>query len=79
MDVNGLMLNRLVAGTGFAVLLAMTTVAGQAPVDVHTLGPQVGQAAPPISGVDQLGREQTLASIMGEQGAMVVFYRSADW
>jgi hypothetical protein len=57
----------------------MLSPAAQAPVDVGKLGPQVGQTAPAFSGVDQSGRTQTLTSIMGEQGAMLVFYRSADW
>lgn len=47
--------------------------------DVTTLGPQVGDELPPFSGVDQFGRTQTLQSIMGSKGAMVVLYRSADW
>ena len=49
------------------------------PVDPDTLGPRVGVAAPTFSGVDQFGRTHTLASVLGEQGAMLVFFRSADW
>lgn len=48
-------------------------------VDVHRLGPQVGEIASPFSGVDQFGRTQTLSSVMGPAGTMVVFFRSADW
>jgi hypothetical protein len=42
-------------------------------------GPAAGSPAPDFSAVDQAGRTQTLKSIMGPKGAMLVFYRSADW
>jgi hypothetical protein len=42
-------------------------------------GPRVGTAAPAFSGLDQFGRERTLESLMGRNGVMLVFYRSADW
>ena len=42
-------------------------------------GPEIGNAVPAFSLPDQNGRVQTLASIAGPKGAMLVFYRSADW
>ena len=48
-------------------------------VDVSKLGPQVGQRVPDLSLKDQTGKVQTLQSIMGPKGAMLVFLRSADW
>ena len=42
-------------------------------------GPDVGQPVPAFSAKDQDGRNQTLKSIMGPKGAMLVFFRSADW
>jgi hypothetical protein len=42
-------------------------------------GPEVGQQVPAFSATDQEGRTQTLKSIMGPKGAMLVFFRSADW
>ena len=42
-------------------------------------GPEVGQQVPTFSAMDQDGRTQTLKSIMGPKGAMLVFFRSADW
>ena len=48
-------------------------------VDVASLGPQVGEKIPDFTLPDQHGRIQTLDSIMGERGAMLVFHRSADW
>ncbi len=49
------------------------------PVDVSTLGPQVGERVPDFALPDQHGRIRTLDSIMGEKGAMILFHRSADW
>jgi hypothetical protein len=53
----------------------------QAPpaVDTSKIGPQVGQVVPPIRGTDQSGKTQTLASLAGANGTMLVFFRSADW
>lgn len=48
-------------------------------VDVATLGPQVGQRALDFRLTDQHGRPQTLASVAGPKGTMLVFFRSADW
>ena len=42
-------------------------------------GPAVGSPLPDFSAPDQAGHSQTLNSIMGPKGAMLVFYRSADW
>ncbi len=56
-------------------------LAGQAPAVVETakLGPQVGAVVPAFTGVDQFGKPRTLASTYGPKGAMLVFFRSADW
>jgi hypothetical protein len=69
-----------------AVILAVLITAGIAaqtppaqPADVERLGPQVGDVVPGFSAPDQFGRAQTLTSIMGANGAMLVFNRSADW
>ncbi len=47
--------------------------------DVTTLGPQIGEQVPEFSLSDQAGRRQTLRSLMGKDGLVLVFYRSADW
>ena len=69
-----------------AVILAALITAGIAaqtpptqPVDVERLGPQVREVVPDFSAPDQFGRTQTLKSIMGPNGAMLFFNRSADW
>jgi hypothetical protein len=48
-------------------------------IDVSKLGPQVGERVPDFSLKDQNGKTWTLQSIMGPNGAMLVFFRSADW
>lgn len=64
-------------------LMLVVGVAGQEPersaIDVDTLGPQVGTRVPDFSLLDQTGRRRTLQSIMGPKGAILVFFRSADW
>jgi hypothetical protein len=48
-------------------------------IDVTQLGPQVGEIVPDFSLPDQNGEIWTRDSIMGPQGAMLVFVRSAEW
>jgi len=42
-------------------------------------GPEVNSRIPAFSLPDQNGTVQTLASLTGPKGALLVFYRSADW
>lgn len=42
-------------------------------------GPGVGSILPSFEAPDQNGRLQNLKSILGPKGALLVFYRSADW
>lgn len=60
-----------------AVLLGCAT-AGWSQNTVKT-GPAVGSKVPDFEAVDQNGASYTLRSIMGPKGAMLVFFRSADW
>jgi hypothetical protein len=48
-------------------------------IEVASLGPQVGERVPAFSLPDQNGQIQTLESILGPRGAMLLFHRSADW
>ncbi len=52
---------------------------GRQRVDVAKLGPQVGERVLDFSLPDQTGKTRNLQSVMGPRGAMIVFYRSADW
>lgn len=64
-----------------AVLSATAGVAAEQAiaVDVARIGPQVGDAAPAFTGVDQFGKTHTVTSSSGPKGVMLVFFRSADW
>lgn len=42
-------------------------------------GPEIGTKAPEFELRDQNGVSHTLASLLGQKGAILVFYRSADW
>ncbi len=71
---------KLIAGILITGLTSMSF--GQAPrqkIDVSKLGPQVGERVPDFNLKDQNGKTQTLKSIMGPKGALIVFVRSADW
>jgi cytochrome oxidase Cu insertion factor (SCO1/SenC/PrrC family) len=64
------------------ILFAATTVVGQpAPpkIDVTKLGPQVGDRIADFRLQDQNGKVWTRDSLMGPNGLMLVFSRSADW
>jgi len=53
--------------------------AAKAPLNLSTVGPQIGQQVPEFRLMDQNGRAWTRDSIAGPKGAMLVFFRSADW
>jgi hypothetical protein len=63
------MLGVLVCVLSFAVLYGQS---------IKT-GPEIGHTVPAFSAQDQHGRTQTLKSIMGPNGGLLVFFRSADW
>ncbi len=48
-------------------------------IEVEKLGPQVGTMVPDFNLPDQHGAPRSLKSLMGPKGAIVVFFRSADW
>jgi hypothetical protein len=70
-----------------AATLAGTDPAAQQPsapsapptINVQALGPQVGERVPDFALRDQNGVLRTLPSIAGPKGAILVFFRSADW
>ena len=43
------------------------------------IGLAVGQKAPAFSAPDQFGRQQTLETLKGPKGTVLLFFRSADW
>ncbi len=54
-------------------VIRMTTMGPMA------IGLEVGQKAPAFSLLDQLGRMQTLDTLRGPKGTVLLFFRSADW
>jgi hypothetical protein len=42
-------------------------------------GVPAGKPAPPFRARDQFAKEQTLSSLMGPKGLVLLFFRSADW
>jgi hypothetical protein len=62
-----------------AIRAQQPPAAVRTPIDVSKLGPQVGQLVPDFALKDQTGKVWTRQSITGPKGAMLVFFRSADW
>jgi hypothetical protein len=52
---------------------------GRAPIDIASLGPQVGESVPDFNLPDQNGQIRNLESVLGPNGAILLFHRSADW
>lgn len=50
-----------------------------ASIEPMSIGLPVGQKAPGFSVHDQFGRTQTLESLKGPKGTVLLFFRSADW
>ena len=71
----------LLAGVLAALVLGFPSQARQSrnQIDVASLGPQVGEQVPDFSLPDQNGRVWTRDSILGPNGAIVLFHRSANW
>ena len=73
-------LSSMMRSRWMTVVTVVAATAGMlAATDVQTLGPQVGSRVPDFRLTDQNGQTHTLASSMGPKGAMIVFFRSADW
>jgi hypothetical protein len=66
---------RIIAAASMAAVVA----AAQSPPDPRTLGPKLGERVPEFSLPDQHGARRSLNSILGPNGAVLVFFRSADW
>jgi hypothetical protein len=48
-------------------------------IELMSIGLAVGQKAPAFSARDQFGRTQTLDTLKGPSGTVLLFFRSADW
>ena len=58
--------------------LAVWVALGQTASPIQT-GPKVGSAIPEFTAKDQTGVQRSSTSILGPKGAILVFFRSADW
>ena len=79
----GIILAVMVLGVGWGAMQSRSPIddatQGRTPIDVASLGPQVGERVPAFSLPDQNGQIQTRESILGPNGAILVFHRSAAW
>jgi hypothetical protein len=62
-----------------AFCMGVVAIAAAQTVDPQTLGPKVGERVPEFSLMDQHGATRSLKSTFGPKGAVLVFFRSADW
>ena len=44
-----------------------------------TAGPEAGAAIPSFEAVDQTGETRSFEDLTGENGLLLLFFRSADW
>ena len=72
------MLRRLGAG-GADITLPDWRDFVQAQNDNYRTGPSIGEKVPAFTLFDQHGQSRTLDNLMGPNGLMLVFSRSADW
>ena len=73
-------MHAMIALAAVAVVTSGAVATAQGPLpEVDRFGPQVGETVPDFSLVDQFGETRTLQSLMGPNGLMLVFSRSADW
>lgn len=56
-----------------AALLVLMTMS------LWAAGPEVGEKIPDFEAVDQSGATRDFASLAGEKGLLLLFFRSADW
>ncbi len=76
--------NRLISFLLFGWFVCLPTCSPSVPLSNSTAvklktGPEVGQPIPDFRLPDQFSRKRTFETIRGPQGALIVFYRSADW
>jgi hypothetical protein len=64
---------------GMLALHAQAPAPAKTAADLAKLGPAIGQRVPDFSLVDQHGSRKDLGAVLGPNGAMLVFFRSADW
>jgi hypothetical protein len=71
----------VVIGLSFAIfaLANLQESASGKQADSPSIGVQVGQGAPALASRDQFGHEQSIETLRGSNGTVLLFFRSADW
>ena len=64
-------------GIGRSAAVSLLLVCG--PLVARDYGPPAGSKMPGFELRDQDGKTHTLASLLGPKGAVILFFRSADW
>jgi cytochrome oxidase Cu insertion factor (SCO1/SenC/PrrC family) len=77
--LNVLVLGLTLFATGAGQARESQSSTAAAAVDVARVGPQVGTTLPDFTLRDQRGEPHSLTSLLGPKGALIVFFRSADW
>ncbi len=67
-------MQRIVVGLALSATTITMSLAAQA-----MPGVSISKSAPSFRARDQFGKEQTIKSLMGPNGLVLVFFRSADW
>ena len=62
---------------GRAAAISLLLISGS--LTAREYGPPIGSKMPAFRLHDQDGKQHSLASLLGPKGAVVVFFRSADW
>ena len=79
----GMALGVMALGIGWGAMQSRTSIddatQSRIPIDLALLGPQVGERVPAFSLPDQKGQIHTRESILGPNGAILLFHRSANW
>ncbi|MGI8959132.1 MAG: hypothetical protein ACR2IV_05090 [Bryobacteraceae bacterium] len=63
----------------FLLLIGLQTVLLGHEASTIKTGPPAGTRVPDFQAIDQNGHLETVASVSGPKGSLLVFFRSADW
>ncbi len=77
--VRSLMAAAVVVTAGLSLAGAGQSGSPASKIDLERTGPQIGARLPDFVLRDQRGQTHSLQSLLGPKGAMIVFFRSADW
>ena len=64
--------------SAFGLLMALSC-GGYASDYANNWGPEVGSSSPLLAAPDHRGTNQSLSTLAGENGLLLIFNRSVDW